>query len=379
MRAMNRKRLILPSAALLLIAVATARGQTRLADGVQQFAALGDFKLASGEVIRDCRIGYRTLGTLNAEKSNAILWPTWLGGQSHDLLSYVGPGRVVESTQLRAVDSDEYYVILVDAIGNGISTSPSNSKAQPLLKFPRITIRDMVEAEHRLATEVLGITHLHAVMGVSMGGMQTFEWAVRYPDFMDLAISIVGSPQSTFEDKLLWTSSIRAIELDPAWHDGAPTGPLDPGLVLANLIEEMNSTSPDYQIAHTKPGEFNVFLAEMSKDAKEDGGAAADRIRQRQAIIDLDIPSEFGVTLPLAAKQVHARMLVFVSPQDHMVNPHPAQEFAAAIGAPVITMDTPCGHLSFGFQCVPIGPVVARFLADPGSVHSQTLHDTSAH
>ena len=72
-------------------------------------------------------------------------------------------------------------------------------------------------------------------------------------------------------------------------------------------------------------------------------------------------------------------MLVFVSPQDHMVNPHPAQEFAAAIGAPVITMDTPCGHLSFGFQCVPIGPVVAQFLADPGSVHSQTLHDTGAH
>ena len=72
-------------------------------------------------------------------------------------------------------------------------------------------------------------------------------------------------------------------------------------------------------------------------------------------------------------------MLVFVSPQDHMVNPHPAQEFAAAIAAPVITMDTPCGHLSFGFQCVPIGPVVARFLADAGSVHSQTLHDTGAH
>jgi len=95
--------------------------------------------------------------------------------------------------------------------------------------------------------------------------------------------------------------------------------------------------------------------------------------------VDLDIPSDFGVTLPQAAKQVHARMLVLVSPRDHMVNPHPAQEFAAAIAAPVITMDTPCGHLSFGFQCVPIGPVVARFLADAGSVHSQTLHDTGAH
>jgi homoserine O-acetyltransferase len=376
---MRTKRRILLFVALMLLAAAeTARGQTPPPDGSQQFATLGDLKLTSGEMIRDCRMGYRTRGTLNAEKSNAVLWPTWLSGPSKDLLSYVGPGTT-ESIQYRAVDTSQYYVILVDAIGNGVSTSPSNSKAQPLMQFPRITIRDMVDAEHRLVTDVLGIMHLHAVMGVSMGGMQTFEWAVRYPDFIDLAIPIVGSPQSTSEDKLLWTSSIHAIELDPAWHDGNPTGPLDRGLALADLIEFMNSTSPDYQIAHTQPREFDAFLAEQSKDAKGDGGAAADRIRQRQAIIDLDIASEFGVTLPLAAKQVHARMLVFVSPQDHMVNPHPAQEFAAAIGAPVITMDTPCGHLSFGFQCVPIGPIVARFLADPGSVHSQTLHDTGAH
>ena len=74
------------------------------------------------------------------------------------------------------MDSTRYFVILVDAIGDGVSSSPSNSKAQPLMKFPDITIRDMVESEHRLATEVLHLTHLRAVMGLSMGGMQTFEW-----------------------------------------------------------------------------------------------------------------------------------------------------------------------------------------------------------
>lgn len=190
----------------------------RPADGAQQFAMLGDFKLQSGAVIRDFRIGYRTLGKLNPDKSNAILWPTWLGGRSEELLQFVGPGNVV--------DISKYFVILADSIGNGVSTSPSNSSSQPLMKFPAFTIRDMVESEHRLVTQVLRLEHLHAVMGLSMGGMQAFEWAVAYPDFMDLTIPMAGSPQSTSYDKLLWTSEINAIELDPAWNNGNPTGPL---------------------------------------------------------------------------------------------------------------------------------------------------------
>src|ERR1700745_3714917 len=170
--------------------------QTAPSEGAQQFAELGDFRLEDGSVIRDFRLGYRTLGRLNAEKSNAILWPSWLGGKSQDLLQFAGPANFVDTTR--------YFLILVDAIGDGVSSSPSNSKSQPLAKFPEFTIRDMVESEHRLARDVLRLPHLRAVMGLSMGGMQTFEWGVAYPDFMDLLIPVVGSPQSTSFDKLLW-------------------------------------------------------------------------------------------------------------------------------------------------------------------------------
>jgi homoserine O-acetyltransferase/O-succinyltransferase len=100
-------------------------------------------------------------------------------------------------------------------------------------------------------------------------------------------------------------------------------------------------------------------------------------IRQRQAINAMDTPAEFGVTLAQAAGKVHAKMLVIISPEDHMVNPTPAQEFAAAISAPVVTMDSPCGHVAL--DCISVGPTVARFLADPASVHSETLHDPSSH
>src|SRR5277367_4691038 len=204
------------------------------ADGAQQFAALGDLKLRSGAVIHDFRLGYRTFGQLNAAKSNAILWPTWLGGKTQELVQFIGPDTVVDSTK--------YFVVLVDAIGNGISTSPSNSKFQARLAFPEFTIRDMVESEHRLATEILHLTHLHAVMGISMGGMQTFEWATAYPDFMDVAIPIVGSPQSTAADMLLWTSQIDALELDPEWKDGQGTKPMTGGFAVYNEIGNMNVT-----------------------------------------------------------------------------------------------------------------------------------------
>jgi homoserine O-acetyltransferase len=266
-------------------------------------------------------------------------------------------------------------VILVDAIGNGISSSPSNSKKQPLLKFPMFGIRDMVESEHRLVTEVLHLPHLRAVMGISMGGMQTFEWVVAYPDFMDVAIPMAGSPQSTSFDKLLWTSQIDAIELDPAWNNGNPTGPLTRGFAISEEIGQMNLTSPAYHVAHTSPKAFDAYVAELKKSAGGDGGLASDYIRQRQAIIALDIPGELGVSLAEAAKKVRARLLVIVSPQDHMVNPTPAQEFAAAIGAPVITLDSPCGHISL--DCISVGPTVSRFLAGPTSAHSETLRDAS--
>ena len=285
------------------------------ANGAQQFAALGDLKLRSGAVIHDFRLGYRTFGQLNAAKSNAILWPTWLGGKTQDLVQFIGPDKVVDSTK--------YFVVLVDAIGDGVSTSPSNSKTQARLEFPEFTIRDMVESEHRLATEVLHLTHLHAVMGISMGGMQTFEWVAAYPDFMDVAIPMAGSPQSTSYDMLLWTSQMDALRARSRMERRRRARePMTGGFAVYNEIGTMNVTSPAYRVANTTPQEFRQ--SSSSKREKEltiNAATACDAIRQRQAINALDIPGEFGETMEQAAKSVHAKLLVVISPEDHMVNP----------------------------------------------------------
>lgn len=348
-------------------AAQTAKEQP--AEGAQQFAALSDLKLRSGAMIHDFHLGYRTFGQLNAAKTNAILWPTWLGGKTQELVQFIGPNKVVDSTK--------YFVVLVDAIGNGVSTSPSNSKTQARLHFPEFTIRDMVESEHWLATEVLHLTHLHAVMGTSMGGMQTFEWVMAYPDFMDVAVPMAGSPQSTSYDKLLWTAEMDALRLDPEWKDGQGTQPMTAGFAVYNEIGNMNVTSPAYRVAKTSPQDFPKFIEQTRKEATINAATACDAIRQRQAINSLDIPGEFGETMEQAAKSVHAKLLVVISPEDHMVNPTPALAFAGMMGAAVVTLDSPCGHLSL--DCISAGPIVAKFLTDPASVQSTTLRGTASH
>ena len=191
-------RLLLRTALLFLVASTGLDGQEL------QFAEMGDCQLENGDVIQDCSIGYRTVGSLNADSSNAVLFPTWFGGTSEQILSLLGPDGMV--------DPSESFVIVVDAFGNGVSSSPSNSTAQSGSAFPRITIRDMVRHQHRLLTEHLGLSRLNAVAGISMGGMQAFEWAVSYPEFVEKIVPVVGSPRLAVYDIVLWETDLRILE-----------------------------------------------------------------------------------------------------------------------------------------------------------------------
>src|SRR3989442_7451834 len=126
-----------------------------------QVYKVGDLKLESGEVIRDFAISYVTHGRLNAKKSNAILMVTAISGNHHRLDFLIGPGK--------ALDTNKYFVVATDAIGNGLTTSPSNSTAQPRMNFPKFGIRDMVDSQHRLLQH-LRLARLVSVIGPSMGG-----------------------------------------------------------------------------------------------------------------------------------------------------------------------------------------------------------------
>src|SRR5262249_11477652 len=151
-------------------------------DRPHQRIHLGDLALEGGEAIRNFEISYVTHGTLSSAADNAILVLTAIGSIHHRLDFLIGPGR--------PLDPDRYFIICADAIGNGMTTSPSNSPAQPDLAFPRFAIRDMVESQRMLVNR-LGIRQLVAVVGASMGGMQALQWGVSAPDRMRSIVALV--------------------------------------------------------------------------------------------------------------------------------------------------------------------------------------------
>jgi len=321
-------------------------------DPEQKLADLSTCTLESGQRIEGCRIGYRTFGTLDAAKSNVVLFPTWFSGTTRPLVDIV-PGKLV--------DTKRFFLVLVDALGDGVSTSPSNSRTQPRLSFPRFTVRDMVESQRRLLTEVLGITHLRAVMGISMGGMQAIEWGVTHPDLVDRIVPIVGTPQLTSNDLLLWTTELHALQNDVAYRSGNYEGR---PLIRAVLdLHALALTTPAYRAAETSREAFTPWVGEREADTSFDWN---DWHRQLEAMLAHDVTRGRGGTLELAAKRVKAKALFVVAEQDHMVSPIPARAFARAMGerATVVTLDGPCGHLAPTCEAAKLSSSVTTFLGE---------------
>src|SRR5215216_6885099 len=310
----------------------------------QQFANIGDLKLQNGGVVRDCRVGYRTFGTLAADKSNVIVFPTWASGTTEQLKSNIGPGK--------AIDSGSYFVVAIDALANGVSSSPSNSRLQPRMRFPKFTLRDTVESQHRLLTEVLKIDRVKAVVGISMGGMQTFQWLVSYPDFMEKAVPIVGTPRPAPYDVLLWQAQIEALKRDRDWRGGNYV--TNPARALDFAFGELLLTTPtDYNRRKTREQVF-ADLEKARNDVKRFD--ANDKIRQTQAMMSLDVARDFGA--------VKAKVLVVVAKFDHVVTPGPATEFATLLRARLLNLEGDCGHLATACESRRLNESVAAFLKE---------------
>ena len=181
---------------------------------------LGDVVLQSGATLRAAKLAYKTYGTLNARRDNAIVYPTWYSGQHYENEWLIGEGL--------ALDPNRYFIIVPNMLGNGLSSSPSNMP-EPWNKarFPKVTPYDNVRLQHRLVTEKFGIETLPLVTGWSMGAGQTYHWAALYPDMVQRILPFQGAARCSRHNFVFLEGVKAALTADAAfeegWYDAPPT------------------------------------------------------------------------------------------------------------------------------------------------------------
>jgi len=179
-----------------------------------------DFRFSSGETLPELRIHYRTVGTAQKDKKgvvrNAVLIGHGTGGSGAQFIRAEFAGELFGAGQ--PLDATKYFIVMADGIGHGKSSKPSDGLRA---KFPRYGYNDMVDAQYRLLTEGLGVKHARLVMGTSMGGMHTWVWGQRYPEFMDALLPCASLPTQISGRNRAWRRVvIDSIRNDPAWNGG---------------------------------------------------------------------------------------------------------------------------------------------------------------
>jgi homoserine O-acetyltransferase len=237
-----------------------------------------DFRFHTGDVIPELRIHYTTVGAPTGEP---VLILHGTAGSGTGMLSPAFAGELFGSGQ--PLDATRYYIILPDALGAGKTSKPSDGMRA---KFPKYNYDDMVLAQYRLVTEGLGIKHLRLVLGNSMGGMHTWTWAVKYPDFMDALVPMASQPtEMSGRNWMMRRMLIDAIRNDPEWNGGNYT--TQPrSLRVANVFYGIatNGGSQAYQKAASTREKADKLLDDRL--AAPFGADANDFLYQWQASAD---------------------------------------------------------------------------------------------
>ena len=209
-----------PLLALLLLAAGPeARAQSYPAPVEADYIAR-NYRFESGETLAEVKLHYRTVGTARKDADgvvrNGILILHGTGGSGRGFLSEGYAGRLFGKGQL--LDAERYFIILPDNVGHGASAKPSDGLR---MTFPDYRYADMVKLQHLLVTKGLGLSHLHLVMGTSMGAMHTWMWGYMFPDFADGFVPLASNPVEIGGRNRIWRKAlVDAIVTDPEWNGG---------------------------------------------------------------------------------------------------------------------------------------------------------------
>ncbi|RAU20592.1 homoserine acetyltransferase [Paramagnetospirillum kuznetsovii] len=363
----------------------------------QSFEMDGPYTTVGGETIAKVRVGFETIGNLNAAGDNAILVPHFFSGSSHFAGRYKDDDKargywdaIVGSG--KALDTDKYFLIGVDSLANlntkdgiTVTTGPASidpATAKPYgMRFPQVQIRDFVNVQKALLDK-LGVRKLHAVIGASMGAMQAYEWAAAYPGMVDRIIAVIpGATQDAYGIERLrhWR---QVITLDPKWNGGDYYGGPEPmdGLTMALRLITLDALAPEWGESQGRK------WAEADKDpAKAMGNAYAvqgwfDKAAGARAalsdanhLIYLARACElFQVggksSLEEGLRAIRAKTLLLPSRNDQLLYAEATRkvrDLLAAQGTPVAyqELDGPMGHLNGVGGIAQANDRIARFLA----------------
>ena len=289
-----------------------------------------DFKFHTGEVLPELRLNYTTLGD---PKNEAVLILHGTTGSGAGMLGAAFGGELFGPGQI--LDAKRYFVILPDAIGTGKSSKPSDGLRA---KFPAYNYDDMVSAQHRLVTEHLGIRHLRLVLGNSMGGMQTWMWAMKYPDMMDIAVPMASLPSAmSGRNWMLRRMLTESIRKDPLWMGGNYKEP-PPSWQFASVFYSTATSGGNQGLQKIAPtsdkgdallkqrltpplaGDANDHLFQWESSKDYDPSADLERIKATVLVInsadDERNPPELGVLEKALPRIRNAKTLIILGSPD---------------------------------------------------------------
>ncbi|GAB4525470.1 MAG: homoserine O-acetyltransferase [Parvularculaceae bacterium] len=360
---------------------------------------LAEFRTFHGAKIRDLRVGWEAYGEMNADKSNVILICHYFTGTSHAAGKYadcdlepgywdaiIGPGK--------AVDTDKYCVISVDSLANINAYDPNVTTAGPAsrdpatgapygMRFPIVTIRDFVEVQRALL-DSLGVGRLHAVMGPSMGALQTYEWAAAHPERLGRIVPVIGGGWASADliARLnIWGAPIR---LDPDWrggdyYDGAPP--------RAGLIESLKLITHDALHQDWAEAAFGRNWAEATRDPAADHdhlfaveAALEAAARDRALLMDANHLLYLAKANQLffaghegdlydGLRRAAAPALIVYQPKDRVFHAELVEKTAAILrekaGAALFPLEGSHGHLDGIYSIAQAADAIREFLARP--------------
>ena len=224
---------------------------------------LGGVRLQSGSVLKEAQLAYVTYGTLNEAGDNAVLLPTFYTGTHLRNAALFGSGR--------AVDPARHFVVTVNLLGNGYSSSPSNSPPpQDGPRFPPATLFDNVACQHRLLTEGLGVNRLALVFGWSMAAMQAYQWGAQYPDMVEAILPYCGTARCSAFNLAFIEGPKAALQADAAWNDGNYTAPPEKGLRAFGRVYAPWAYSHDFFVKGLYREMGFATLEDFLRDWEED-------------------------------------------------------------------------------------------------------------